>query len=150
MVIIGGWRIDDRPVSLPPPPHLPPTRSSLSLSFVVEHISTGKADFHLFKTAPPPLCLTPNLVACCCRPQPPPCRSIIHHPIVGYQPPPALTSPPGDCVFLPSPPSLVAHHTIHCPLLPPPIALVKQPLRSSRICVRCLLSFSSSPVHCLH
>jgi hypothetical protein len=53
------------------------------------------------------------------------------------------------CVFLPPPPSLVARHAVHSPLLPQPTTAVDQLLRSSSFFVRRLLSFTSSPVYCL-
>ena len=54
------------------------------------------------------------------------------------------------CVLILPPPSLVTPRAVHRPLSPQPTTVVDRPLRSSRFFIRHLLSFSSSPVRCLH
>jgi hypothetical protein len=52
-------------------------------------------------------------------------------------------------ILLLPPPSCVARHAVHRPLLLPPTTVVDRPLWSSRIFIQRLLSFLSSPVPCL-
>ena len=84
----------------------------------------------------PPPCVVASTAACSPR-------------VVGRRTPRATTLPPTSrhCVLLLPPPSLSSlGRAVHCRLLLPPTAGVDQLHRSSRIFVRHLLSFSSSPI----